>query len=295
MSDEIPKSEGGRPPAGKRPWPGRFVRHLLNSAVVVGVALLSEQFFEVLRASRIADVPKFNVNLTKAIGDFNPQSMSENFSGRLHNEYGWRLLSLSAPFNLTEARARLLKQYPLVERHKKLYFLANAMIVRDPDYEEWQRQLAAYREDSARIDQYRFPEWVPGFVSKILGLPDALMSMVRGIFAGSWFSKVIGCLTLIVVLLLAFPKCRSLPGAIILLPVLITLIAWVLFLPVLLAAKGLNWAVLHLFGSPMSAPQTSVLTGFSSLWPADRITQRLTEHHVTEVSLEFLKKVDGSD
>lgn len=76
------------------------------------------------------------------------------------------------------------------------------------------------------------------------------------------------------------------------LPLFTTLIAWVFFLPVLLAAAVLNWIVLHFSGSPMSAPETSVLAGFSSLWPTSWVTQRLAEHQVTEL---LLKKVDDSN
>jgi hypothetical protein len=290
MSDATLMSEGGRPPGGKQLRLGRFGRNLLKIAIVLGVALLSEHVFEVLRANRIADMRQFNDNLKKAIGNFSPMSMSTNFSGRLRDDYGWRLLSLRAPFNLTAARDSLLEQYPLVARHLKFWFRANAVIGELSDNAELQRQLAAYHEGLARINQYRFPQWVPGFVSKTLGLPDAFMFMVRGIFAGSLVGKVIGCLALVIVLAFLFsPRCRSLPGAIMLLPLFITLIAWVLFLPVHLAAAVLDWVVLHLFGSPMNAPETSVAAGLSCLWPINWVTQKLAEHHVTEA---LLKEVD---
>lgn len=218
MGDAALKSGGGRRPGSKWPWPARF-RPLLKIAIVLGVALLSERLFEILKSDRIADVRPFNDNLKKAISNFSPMSMSANFTGRLRDDYGWRLLSLSAPFNLTEARDRLLRQYPLVARHLKFWFLASALPGKGFDDAELQRQLAAYRAGLARINQYRFPQWVPGFVSKIFGLPDAFMSMVRGIFAGNLFGLVIGCLTLVIVLLFLFsPRCRSLPGAIMVFP-----------------------------------------------------------------------------
>lgn len=291
MSDAAPKDEVGQPPSGKPRRLGKAPKSLLKTAIVLGVALVSDPVFKGLEAEHIVDMREFNDHLKNAVSKFNPASMATHFSSRLRDEYGWRLFSFSAPFNLTEARRKLLKEYPLVARRSEFLVRVNMLTgEKSMDDTELIRQLAAYRDELAKINHYKFPYWMPRFVSKIFGLPDATMFMVRGIFAGSLLTKVIGCLTLVIVLGFLFsPRCRSLPGAIMLLPLFTTLIAWLLFLPVLLAARVLDWIVLLLFGSPMNAPETSVVASLGSLWPINWATQKLTEHHLTEV---LLKKVD---
>jgi hypothetical protein len=130
---------------------------------------------------------------------------------------------------------------------------------------------------------------VPRFVSTMFGWPDAFMFMVWRMFAGGALSMVIGVVTLVLVLSVLFTRdTGALPGAVMLLPLFTTLIAWLLFLPVLVGASVLNWITIHFFGASLQAPETVTFSVLASIPAVNWCVAKLTEHHVTEALLKNL-------
>ncbi len=272
----------------RRGGSARVVKAILDALIVLAVARGSESLFEHLTAERIVDVRAFNTALKEAVSQFSPAAMAESFATRLGDEHGWRFLSAQAPFNVTAARARAAQQFPLAA--KRAPFLVDLTALGRSRSVDAERPLdvAAYRDALAEIDRSALPGWMPGVVQKAVGLPDAFLFMLRRMFARGWLSILIGGLTLVIAgrVLMRFG-----PGGIIVLPLVTTTIAWILFLPVLGGAALLNWVVVHLFGTPLTAPEASVLATVGSYLPINWATHKLTEHHLTEA---LLAKVHGA-
>ena len=136
-----------------------------------------------------------NYQLTHTAVEQHPLALARNFGTRLgESEYGWGLLSWSAPFNVTAAQAELKLEYPefIGVRDGAPRALRSSALLR-------KNRVAAYLARHEQIEARRFQRiYAPPdpfsppdanaelgqVVTKILGFPDAAINTVRRIVSG---------------------------------------------------------------------------------------------------------------
>jgi hypothetical protein len=149
----------------------------------------------------------FNYRLSAAALDQHPVALVRTFATRLReSEYGWHLLGLSAPFNVTAARAELKRDYPEVAGvFDGAPLVPRAASLRHTDPARYDQRVAEYLKRYESIEAGRFTSLygrddvfsAPNanvklglFVTKILGLFDAFF-FTLGTILGSGLAGVL--------------------------------------------------------------------------------------------------------
>lgn len=143
----------------------------------------------------------FNYELSSVALDQHPVALVRTFASRLReSEYGWKPLSLRAPFNVTAARQRLKGEFPEVASVVDgVPQVPRALSLKRADPAKYEQRLAAYLARHNRIEAGRFTSLYDRddlfsppnanvklglFVTKVFGLVDAcaytLATIVRG-------------------------------------------------------------------------------------------------------------------
>jgi hypothetical protein len=216
----------------------------------------------------------FNYQLSSVALDQHPLALARLFATRLReSEYGWRPLRLGAPFNVTAARQALRRDYPEVTGvFNGVPQAPRASALKRADPARYEHRLAAYLERHQAIEAGRFTRLYDRddlftapdanvrlglFVTKLFGLPDALLFTVASIGAGGAAGVV---LFGTVLALTAPPLWRSRRPA----RTWLKLVAW----PTL--ASSLVWAAILIMALSAACfggltPNTSALALFATL------------------------------
>jgi hypothetical protein len=244
----------------------------------------------------------FNYRLSAAALDEHPVALVRTFATRLReSEYGWKPLSLAAPFNVTAARAALKREYPEVAGvFDGVPLVPRASSLRRADPARYEQRVTDYLERHNRIESARFTSLygrddmfsAPNanvklglFVTKLFGLFDAGFFTI-GTILGSGLAGVLLFAT--VLTLSARPLWRSRRPARTWLKVL----AW----PTL--ASTLIWAAILIMAISAAAfggltPNTSALALLATL-PLLYVLAKLPLH-LAETLVTPPSKWDGTD
>lgn len=217
---------------------------------------------------------RLNYQLTGVALNQHPLAHLRNFGQRLENsEYGWRLLSWNAPFNVTVAREELRREYPEVIG----VFDGQAVIPRDASLRRLnaarhERRITDFLTRYYAIELNRFT-WLYGdedvyslperstvlgrLVTKFLGLPDAFLWVLHQIVAAGlasilMFGTVLG-LSAVALRESRRPARRWIK--VLLWPLFASALVWVEILFMAISAALLSWAT----------PNTAALTLFATL------------------------------
>ncbi len=258
-----------------RPW----LRRELARAVRLGLVLLAAGAALVWGLTAFSPVAAggwtaFNYQLSSVALDQHPLALARTFATRLReSEYGWRPLSLAAPFNVTAARQALRRDYPEVTGvFNGVPRAPRAAALKRADPARYEQRVATYLARYQAIEAGRFTRLydrddlftAPNanvklglFVTKLFGLPDALRFTVATIGAGGAAGVV---LFSTVLALTALPLWRSRRPA----RTWLKLVAW----PTL--ASSLVWAAILIMALSAAffgglTPNTSALALFASL------------------------------
>lgn len=270
-----------------RPW----LRHELARALKLGLVLLIAGSallwgLTALSPALAGGWPRFNDQLASVALDQHPLALARNFATRLReSEYGWSPLSLAAPFNVTTARRALHRDYPeIASMADGVPQIPRAAALKSADPARYEQRVAAYLRRHHRIEAGRFTRlygrddlFSPPdanvklglFVTKVFGLPDALLFTLGTILLGGPAGVVLfGA----VLALTARPLWRSRRPA----RTWLKLLAWPTLASVLVWAAILIMAVsAALFGG--LTPNTSALALFATL-PLLSVLARLPLH-----------------
>jgi len=245
----------------------------------------------------------FNYQLTRVALDQHPLALARSFASRLQDsEYGWKPISLSAPFNVTVARQKLRREFPeiasVVDGKPQVPRSAS---LRQADPAKYAQRLAAFMERYTQIESGRFTSLydqddifsVPNanaqlgmFATKIFGLVDAFFYMVSTIFASGAAGRV---LFLTVLALPAAPLWRSRRPArtglkFIVWPVLASTLVWGAIFFMAFAAA--------IFGG--LTPDTSALTLLTTL-PFLALLAKIPLHFAETLTVKTPGQWDGVD
>lgn len=206
------------------PWLRReSVRSLRLSLMLLVVGSLLAWGATSLSSSFAARWSVFNYQLSKVALDQHPLALARTFASRLReSEYGWKPLSVSAPFNVTVARQQLRRDYPeVVSVVDGVPQVPRAMALKNADPARYEKRVADYVARYHAIESGRFAGLydrddlfsVPNanvrlglFATKIFGLLDAFIHMNVEIFS----SGLAGVILFVTVLALsAAPLWRS--------------------------------------------------------------------------------------
>ena len=178
------------------PWVRReLLRALRNGAILLvaggalvwGLTTLSPAFSD--------GWANFNYRLSAVALDQPPVALVRLFANRLReSEYGWHLMSATAPFNVTDARAALKHDFPEVAGvFNGEPLVPRATSLRRADPARFDQRVDAYRRRYETLESGRFTSLygrddlcsAPNanvklglFVTKIFGLPDAFLYVI---------------------------------------------------------------------------------------------------------------------
>jgi hypothetical protein len=258
-----------------RPWLGRELRRALRHGLIFlaagGAAMWG---LDALSSSFAPGWTDFNYRLSAVALDQHPLALARTFATRLReSEYGWSPLRLAAPFNVTAAREALRSDYPEVASVTDgVPQVPRAARLRGANPGLHDQRMADYMVRHRRIEAGRFASLydrddmfsAPNanvklglFVTKVFGLPDALLFTFRTILDGGAAGIVLfGA----VLALTASPLWRSRRPA----RTWLKLIVW----PTL--ASTLIWAAILLMAASAAlfgglTPNTSALALFATL------------------------------
>ena len=183
-----------------RPW----LRHELGRTLKQGLFLLVAGVIGAWALVAVSPAfssgwSAFNYQLSSVALDEHPLALARTFAGRQRDsEYGWKPLSLEAPFNVTTARQTLKRDYPEVTGvFDGVPQVPRASALKNADPAKYEARLAAYLERHRQIEAGRFTKLynrddlfsAPNanvklglYATKLFGLPDALFSTVGTIF-----------------------------------------------------------------------------------------------------------------
>lgn len=189
------------PPEALRP---RFVRELQHAARLAALLLLGTLGLVLGLRATWPDFGghwhRLNDRLARAALHQHPLALIGTFSDRLHDsEYGWRLLSWSAPFNVTAARSALREEYPeIIGVNEGQPVIPRAATLKRMDPGRFHSRETAFLTRYLQIETYRFT-WLYGeedtfgvpdhtvalgqLATKTFGVPDALLFTLLGIIA----------------------------------------------------------------------------------------------------------------
>lgn len=185
-----------------RPWLTRELLRALKHGLIfltAGGALVWS--LTAFSASFAAGWANFNYRLSAVALDQHPLALARTFATRLReSEYGWRPLRLDAPFNVTAAREALRRDYPEVAGVADgVPQVPRAARLRGANPTVYDQRLADYLTRHRRIEAGRFAGLhdrddlfsAPNanvklglFVTKLFGLPDALLFTAGTILGG---------------------------------------------------------------------------------------------------------------
>lgn len=258
-----------------RPW----LRRELVRALKRGLGLLAAGSallwgLTALAPSLADGWTRFNYQLSTVALDQHPLALARTFASRLReSEYGWAPLDFAAPFNVTAARQRLRADYPEVASVANgVPQVPRGAKLRSANPAGYDQRLADYLRRYRRIEAGRFTSLYDRddlfsppnanvklglFVTKLSGLPDAILFTAGTILAGGPAGVVLfGA----VLALSALPLWRSRRPArtwlkVIAWPALASTLVWIAILIMAVAAA--------LFGG--LTPNTSALALFATL------------------------------
>jgi hypothetical protein len=286
-----PAASPSAQPTTFRVWLRReLLRELRLSAVFLVVGCACVATADRLSTDFAGRWARLNYQLTYTALEQHPTALLDSFADRLSNtQYGWGLFSWSEPFNVTAARERLRADFPEfigLDANGQPIPVRSSALRRAPAATQ-QSRAAAYLARHHEIESRRFtrlysdesPFDVPSpsvrlgrLVTKTLGVPDALLHIVRRLVASGTASILLfsGSLALAAVALWSSHRPARL---------------WLKILACPLLASALGWAVILLMSIAAAffggiTPNTSALAVFAGaplLYLAARTPLRLLE------------------
>lgn len=185
-----------------RPW----LRHELARALKQGLLLLVASLVVTWGLTTVSPTfstgwASFNYRLSSVALDQHPLALARTFASRLReSEYGWKPLSVSAPFNVASARLALRRDYPEVTGvFDGVPQVPRAVALKNADPAKYEERLTAYLERHQQIESGRFTSLydrddlfsAPNanvklglFATKLFGLPDAVFSTALSLLTG---------------------------------------------------------------------------------------------------------------
>lgn len=185
-----------------RPW----LRHELGRALKQGLFLLVAGLITAWGLTSLSPAlssgwSSFNYRLSGVALDQHPLALARTYASRLReSEYGWGPLSLTTPFNITAARQALRRDYPEVASVLNgVPQVPRALTLKNANPARYEERLATYLQRYNQIESGRFTRLYDRddmfsppnanvklglFVTKLFGLPDALIYTVGTIVAG---------------------------------------------------------------------------------------------------------------
>ena len=191
------------------PWLRReSIRALKLSLILLAAGSLVAWGITSFSSAAATQWSAFNYQLTKVALDQHPLALARSFATRLQDcEYGWKPISISAPFNVTVARQRLRKEFPevaaVVDGTPQV---PRSAALKKADPIKYEQRLAAFMDQYRRIESGRFTNLydqddlfsVPNanarlgmFATKVFGLVDAFLFVCSTIFVGGGASLVL--------------------------------------------------------------------------------------------------------
>jgi len=258
-----------------RPWLQRELARAFKLGLmllVAGAALVWG--LTAVSPAMVGGWSRFNYQLSGVALDQHPLALARTFATRLReSEYGWSPLRLATPFNVTTARQALRRDYPEVASVANgVPQIPRAAALKNADPARHEQRVAAYLQRYHRIEAGRFTRLYDRddlfsppnanvklglFVTKLFGLPDALLFTLGTIVQGGPAGVV---LFGTVLALTAMPLWRSRRPA----RTWLKFIAWPTLASTLVWAAILIMAVsAALFGG--LTPNTSALALFAAL------------------------------
>lgn len=254
MNTRAPNEEG------LRPWLRREAKREAKHALLfLAVAFTIVFVLHLFWAGFGAHWARLNERLARTAVHQNPLALLDTFSSRLHDsEYGWRLLSWSAPFNVTVAREELRTEYPeIIGVRDGQTVVPREESLRRLDLQRFHSRQADFLQRYLKIEQYRFT-WLYGeednvdvpdqsaalgqLATKVIGLPDAVLFTFHGIIAAGPVSILVFSTLLALAGLALWEAPR--PGRrwlkVLALPLLASTLVWLAVLPMALVAAILG-------------------------------------------------------
>jgi hypothetical protein len=192
----------GISPDGFVPWLKReAVRSLRLSLALMITGVVCSLIAPRLPTALSSHWSSLNYQFSKVALDQHPLALARNFASRLReSEYGWKPLALTHPFNVTAARKRLRHDFPEVASVADgVPQVPRGIALKQADPARYDQRIAAYMARHRQIESGRFaslydrddPFSAPNanvqlgiFITKIFGLPDALIHVLATILAG---------------------------------------------------------------------------------------------------------------
>lgn len=178
-----------------------LVRELRLTAVFLAFGIVAVAVTDRLWSGFAPAWARLNHQLTYTALEQHPTALLDTFADRLsHTEYGWGFFAWSEPFNVTAARERLHEDFPEfvgVDAEGRPVALRSSALRRTGPAQQ-QARAAAYLERRHAVESRRFarlyPEGSPfdvpspsvrlgRLVTKLLGLPDAALHLLRTLVA----------------------------------------------------------------------------------------------------------------
>ena len=258
-----------------RPWLWRELARALKLGLLLLVAGAALIWGLISASPTLVDGwTRFNYQLSSVALDQHPLALARIFASRLReSEYGWVPLDLATPFNVTAARQALRRDYPEVASVANgVPQVPRAASLKRADPTRYEQRLSDYSQRHKQIEAGRFTSLYERddlfsppnanvklglFVTKLFGLPDALLFTAGTILAGGpagilLFGSVLA--------LSALPLWRSRRPA----RTWLKLVAWPTLASTLVWAAILIMAVsAAIFGG--MTPNTSALALFAAL------------------------------
>lgn len=183
-----------------------WLRRELVRELKLGAVFLAAGLVVVFAAGRLgsgfdARWTRLNYQLTYVALDQHPTALLETFADRLaETEYGWGFFSLAEPFNVTAARDRLHADFPefvgVGADGKPISVRSSARRRADPAAQQARadeflarhsqlesRRFAHLYRDASAFDAPSPTDRLARYFTKLIGLPDAFLHLVRTIVA----------------------------------------------------------------------------------------------------------------
>jgi hypothetical protein len=286
------------------PWLRReSVRALKFSLILLAVGSLVSWGVTSFSPAAANQWSAFNYQLSKVALDQHPLALARSFASRLHeSEYGWKPMSLAAPFNVSVARQQLRRDYPEVASVVEgVPQVPRGVALKNADAARYEQRLAAYLARYRQIESGRFTKLydrddmfsAPNanvqlglFVTKLFGLLDALIYVYVIIFANG----AAGVILFITVLALsAAPLWRSRRPA----RLWLKLLAWPMLASTLVWGAIFFMALAAAFFGELT-PDTSALALLAAL-PFLSTLAKLPLHLAETLATMSPSKWDGID
>lgn len=282
-----PNAEGETNPEDEKKA-GTLKERVLREALTLLVVLVTSVCFDLSANLFSPDAGKhmrdFNARVVESTKDIGPLDMANAFNEwRNTNRYGWRFFSFKEPFNVTAALNRLQGELALRRISQDEY-------ARRKENIEWyafvpeQTGVGLNADGSLRVSPERDRSMQP--LSTLFGIPDGIIHAFGVAFSKGWASLLAYSAAFLLALAIVIRLKVGNPLAVILASVLLaSVIAYLLLLPIMWAAKVLLWF--------LNMPQTvAVMTvvSYPVISLTGKVGGKISEHYFQEMLMKFVHR-----